>query len=48
MHRIVYLDVKRVILWSIYPFSTARYTIEACIWVLGIQDICHFSSRDIG
>ena len=23
-------------------------TKEACIWVLGIQDICHFTSRDIG
>ena len=22
--------------------------IEACIGVLGIQDICHFTSRDIG
>ena len=21
---------------------------EACIGVLGIQDICHFTSRDIG
>ena len=24
------------------------YIIEACIGVLGIQDICHFTSRDIG
>ena len=23
-------------------------TIEACIGALGIQDICHFTSRDIG
>ena len=23
-------------------------TTEACIGVLGIQDICHFTSRDIG
>ena len=23
-------------------------SIEACIGVLGIQDICHFTSRDIG
>ena len=23
-------------------------TIEACIGVIGIQDICHFTSRDIG
>ena len=23
-------------------------TAEACIGVLGIQDICHFTSRDIG
>ena len=23
-------------------------TSEACIGVLGIQDICHFTSRDIG
>ena len=22
--------------------------VEACIGVLGIQDICHFTSRDIG
>ena len=22
--------------------------IEACIGVIGIQDICHFTSRDIG
>ena len=26
----------------------ARYITEACIGVLGIQDICHFTSRDIG
>ena len=24
------------------------FIIEACIGVLGIQDICHFTSRDIG
>ena len=23
-------------------------TVEACIGVLGMQDICHFTSRDIG
>ena len=28
--------------------SSAIGTIEACIGVLGIQDICHFTSRDIG
>ena len=27
------------------PVSTSN---EACIGVLGIQDICHFTSRDIG
>ena len=35
----------------IYPFcDSVRHTciIKACIWVLGIQDICHFTSRDIG
>ena len=34
-------------LWSSFiklPFAEA----EACIGVLGIQDICHFTSRDIG
>ena len=25
-----------------------QYTVEACIGVIGIQDICHFTSRDIG
>ena len=25
-----------------------HYIIEACIGVLGIQDTCHFTSRDIG
>ena len=29
-------------MFSLYSLS------EACIGVLGIQDICHFTSRDIG
>ena len=28
--------------------SGIQGTIEACIGVIGIQDICHFTSRDIG
>ena len=28
--------------------SILHYLSEACIGVLGIQDICHFTSRDIG
>ena len=41
-----------------YSFSTGvlptsirmetHYTCEACIGILGIQDICHSTSRDIG
>ena len=29
-------------------FRALAYNSEACIGVLGIQDICHFTSRDIG
>ena len=28
--------------------STRKYISEACIGVLGIQDDCHFTSKDIG
>ena len=28
--------------------SQAHFSGEACIGVLGIQDICHFTSKDIG
>ena len=31
----------------VWPLKTGL-TVEACIGVLGIQDICHFTSRDIG
>ena len=34
-----------------YSFQGKRYmllTNEACIGIIGIQDICHFTSRDIG
>ena len=30
------------------PLLVCDYICEACIGVLGIQDICHFTSRDIG
>ena len=30
------------------PVAKVDPSIEACIGVLGIQDICHFTSRDIG
>ena len=30
------------------PSGTGSSRIEACLEVLGIQDICHFTSRDIG
>ena len=33
---------------SLYLNFNVTYTNEACIGVLGIQDICHFTSRDIG
>ena len=40
---------------NIQSIGTKSYTVEdinctneACIGVLGIQDICHFTSRDIG
>ena len=33
---------------SRYFGNEANYNVEACIGVLGIQDICHFTSRDIG
>ena len=38
---------------KIKPFSkrcniTSSLTHEACIRALGIEDICHFTSRDIG
>ena len=29
-------------------FQKHSSKMEACIGVLGIQDICHFTSRDIG
>ena len=31
-----------------YARSSYYYNNEACIGVLGIHDICHFTSRDIG
>ena len=42
-----YLDsMKHLFVKRIYH---RRFSdIEACIGVLGIQDICHFTSRDIG
>ena len=33
---------------SYTPLSTVLTKNEACIGVLGIQDICHSNSRDIG
>ena len=33
--------------WS-YSFTIFEMISEACIGVLGIQDICHFTSKDIG
>ena len=32
----------------LYAFMHSQIISEACIGVLGIQDICHFTSRDIG
>ena len=31
-----------------YTGTYRKSLLEACIGVLGIQDICHFTSRDIG
>ena len=36
-----------VLLLNLSPVR-AQPIFEACIGVLGIQDICHFTSRDIG
>ena len=33
---------------SMHLFPLNSFIIEACIGVLGIQDICHFTSRDMG
>ena len=32
----------------VQSYFDVRCIQEACIWVLGIQDICHFTTRDIG
>ena len=48
--------IRRRVLWRLIWFCTVcrcptKRTLglyEACIGVLGIQDICHFTSRDIG
>ena len=37
------INVDRSMAWC-----STRANYEACIGVLGIQDICHFTSRDIG
>ena len=34
--------------WQVLIFVIYSGIREACIGVLGIQDICHFTSRDIG
>ena len=36
----------RILIWR--PLLFFLPINEACIWVIGIQDICHFTSRDIG
>ena len=33
---------------SVQPLISCALIGETCIGVLGIQDICHFTSRDIG
>ena len=32
----------------VYTMPTIVHNMESCIGVLGIHDICHFTSRDIG
>ena len=40
---------RKIILFVKILFSKIYTTLgEACIGILGIQDICHFTSRDIG
>ena len=41
----VHSSKYRVAVFDMHDFLAI---LEACIGVLGIQDICHFTSRDIG
>ena len=50
-HWAIHLSVYHQLTLIVFIHSTLNHQctlIEACIGVLGIQDICHFTSRDIG
>ena len=48
VHKQMRLPLSRIFIKS--PESSLEEIIinEACIGILGIQDICHFTSRDMG
>ena len=48
--RTQYVPIRQISRKYYYVVSPTHKTLnnEACIGVIGIQDICHFTSRDIG